>query len=118
MLLVSEQPCYVEAVVTCDAAVRLDIEDYLLLAALPEPANDLEHELTCEFEPHHEGRHCSLGQAVLVPPEATYWFVYWGDDGSVEITAQELCPAEAWFGDEDLEPCGLPVGHPGKHGFD
>jgi hypothetical protein len=55
--------------VACSAEVTLTDTEYQRLDALPDGAHQLQRELRCEFESHHDDPHCALAQQC--PREGT-----------------------------------------------
>ncbi|OEV12914.1 hypothetical protein K378_04708 [Streptomyces sp. Amel2xB2] len=107
--------------VSCPArTLILDEEDRLLQdgGLEPEPA------LWCMLEAGHSGLHLTLAQALRggdgVPP-VTLW-LRWAEgaeyDSRREILPLPPCPERFLAGTVQEDACGLPEGHPGRHGFE
>lgn len=54
--------------VACSAMVKLTGIEYQRLDAQPDGAHQLQRELRCEFESHHDGPHCALAQQLETMP--------------------------------------------------
>jgi hypothetical protein len=92
----------------CWVEILLTDAELAELAAIPQPANELETQLWCELEAEHPGPHLTLGQAS----GDIEWWLRWGLGGR-DLVVLVPCSAE---GDDHV--CTLPLGHPGGHSFE
>lgn len=100
--------------VACSAAVKLTNTEYQRLDAQPDGAHQLQWELRCEFESHHDGPHCALAQQT----GDDAWWLRWDNTDLRELAIHEHCPFHAVAGDHDSEPCIRIRGHGGAHSFE
>lgn len=93
----------------CGDEIVLTDDELTELAAIPDPANELETHLACELEAGHPGPHLTQGQAS----GDLEWWLRW-EAGRRELVVLEPCPAEC----EDGTVCTLPLDHPSGHSFE
>jgi hypothetical protein len=106
--------------ISCPSCVGLSDDDVTWLTSLPGAAHMVPQLVWCDLEVGHADRHAALGQDSFDGMKSTAWWVWWGDH---EISVGAPCPAwqqessASQDGDDDREPCLLPVDHPGRHSF-
>lgn len=107
----------------CPVATLLTSSEYARMVALEQSGEELPELAWCELGPGHGGDwHYSDIDGV---PEGNWW-LRWHQDGTRELVLLQFCQAQHSAypiptppgNDTELEPCGLPEQHEGRHSFE
>lgn len=109
--------------VSCPARILFLPEELSALGEL-DGGFDVEPSLWCTLEAGHSGPHHVIAQCVRGSGPVEPWDMWarWPDDDEYGpgrgLVRLESCPAKFLKGAVSEEGCHLPLGHPGRHGYE
>jgi hypothetical protein len=104
---------------TCRKELHLTEPEHQQLRSLPDPLHALEQQVYCELEAGHAGPHMALAQSHGFGADETDWWFLWSPVQR-QLRSVDKClhqSADVAI-DEEHGLCGLPTGHPSRHGFE